>query len=286
VFWYAAAMPSENPYDPSELPPPLPPPITIEPPAVSLALPPYSFNQAWERGWQVFGAQYPVLLGATGILVGAQVFNTLVQNVLLKPSPLFSLAFAFLYYLCVGLPLTAGLQMVAVRAARGGKATLADLILGYARIGWLLLWTLLAGCVVMAALVPAGLVAWAVYALAGPDIMLAALLVMGVVYTAVSLCLCMRFFYVTSFLLDPLLPRTDLFGAIVSSWRLTAGIWPSLLGLYIVVAFLTFATVFLLCIGVVLLGYPMLLAITGAAYALIANPLVVRSTGGDPITTA
>lgn len=280
-------MAPENPYDPNFPMPPVPPLPPGPPPMPYVTgggdgeggayLPPYSFGAAWERGFVVFKANYAALLGATAILFGAGVVDTVVRAVLEQIEPMLVLLWALPFTLCVSLPLNAGAMLVGARAARGGKAEIADIFLGYQRLGWVIIWSLLLGLACIGLMIPGVIAAVVAFAAGGETVGLLVTIPVALIYMGVFLCLSMRFFFVPAMLVDPELAPQDIFTTAKTSWKVTEGNWPSLLGLSIVVGLLAGATFFLLCLGILFLGYPIYLAIMGTAYAMVVNPLSMRS---------
>lgn len=274
-------MAPEHPTHPSASEPPAPPGSTPmfqgggsgDPHS---PLPLYSFGAAWDRGLVVFKANYPVLLGTAGIIVGAGLVDMAVRAVLEKIHPIVETLWAIPFALFVTIPLKAGAMLVGARAARSVRATskIEDIFLGYARLGPLILWALLVSAVSIALMLPGGLLVAAGFMAGRDTVGVIVLIPVLLLYAALFLCLGVRFYIVPAMLVDPDLARRDIIDTARTSWRLTAGVWPSLLGLNIVLGVLMAGTLLLLCLGVVFLGLPIAFAVIGSAYAMLVNPLI------------
>lgn len=239
-------------------------------------LPAYSFGGAFERGMAVFKSNYGVLLGTAAVIFGTSVVDMAVRAVLEQVEPLLIVLWALPFTFCVTIPLSAGAMLVGARAARGGKAQITDLFLGYKRLGWVILWALLVSLAFIGLMIPGGIAVAVAFAAGGETVGLLVAIPLVLIYLGVFLCLTMRIFFVPAMLVDPELVPRDIIATAKASWALTRGNWPSLLGLSIVVGLLMAATFLLLCVGILFLGYPIYLAIMGTAYAMVVSPLVVR----------
>jgi hypothetical protein len=67
--------------------------------------------------------------------------------------------------------------------------------------------------------------------------------------------------------------RMSIGRALTTAWNLTRGRRLSMLALVVVAGIMAALTVLLLCVGIVLVGYPYLLAIIGSAAAMLIRPL-------------
>ncbi|HZW07979.1 MAG TPA: hypothetical protein VFF65_12725 [Phycisphaerales bacterium] len=265
-----------NPYDPYD--PGHAAPSPLYPASPSIALPPYTFEGAWSAGLAVFKTNYPMLLAAGAILVGVQVVASIIQAALEQVEPCLASFWSLGISLGVSIPLGVSNFLIGARAARGGKVELADLLLGYRRLGWLILWTLAFGVAAVIALIPGVLVVMAVASSAGQDAALIAGIALAVlVYLPLFIYFGTRLYFVLPILVDPAIPKLSLGDAVKASWSLTRTSWLSLFALGFVVGLLLVATILLLCVGVIFLGYPVYLSVIGAAYAMTVAPLVRQS---------
>jgi hypothetical protein len=68
---------------------------------------------------------------------------------------------------------------------------------------------------------------------------------------------------------DPSLPKEGLEATLRRSWSLTAGKSPAMFALLFVYGLILSVSVFLLCVGLPLLGMPLFVAVQGATYATV-----------------
>ena len=79
----------------------------------------------------------------------------------------------------------------------------------------------------------------------------------------------MRIICAPTIAIDPAFGRPGVMEAFRISWRQTEGFGFSMLGLMIVAGLILVASIFLLCVGYVLVGVPVWLAVFGAMYLLV-----------------
>lgn len=265
-----------SPYDPFEPQPSTPPPLP--PMAATPQLPPYTFEGSWSGGIAIFKSQYPMLLAVTAIILVVQVVSTAINAGLEQIQPCLAGMWNIAITFGVSIPLSASYFLVGARAARGGKIDLNDLLLGYRRLGWIILWSLIVGCTAAALFIP-GVVIVVVAASAGGE---SAAWITGVplflFYMALFMYLSSRLIFTTSMLVDPALPELQMFAAAKANWELTRSSWLSLIGLMLAVGLMLIGSLMLLCAGIVFVGYPLYYAIMGFAYATIVAPLVRQPT--------
>ncbi len=175
----------------------------------------------------------------------------------------------------VGVPLAAGMY-IAGAGAIAGTPKIGDLFAGFRRY-WVTLGTgLVAGLLVCAAAIAALLPGGACLALGlglggGLEWIFVplgiVLLTAGFICTMVFVGV--RLVAASAIACDPQLPPMSVGQALRLSWDGSRGkMWP-LFGFGIVVGLAAYATILLLCIGLVLIGIPFAFAATGAAYTLL-----------------
>ncbi len=179
----------------------------------------------------------------------------------------------------IGGPLLAGFVVAGARAARGA-GQVADLFIGFQRY-----WTvvlayfvsiLLIGVAVAAAVIP-GLLALGLavgFEVSGNFGKIGFLGAFGVLLAAlgamaVSIWIAPRLIFMGALAADPSLPKEGLEATLRRSWSLTAGKAPAMFALLFVYGIVLVLSVFLLCVGMPLLGLPLFAAVQGAMYASV-----------------
>lgn len=247
-------------------------------------MPPYSFALALGRGVELFKEHWPRLMLATLLVVGVSLVLGVINAVLEAIMPPLAVVVNILLAIFVSYPVTTGAVLYCVRLARGdpgatGPAVMLVMQQRYLRcVGACVVLVLLMiaislpfiGLVVAGALggyywsqTSSGTIPWWLV----PAIVLAIGMLVVIYYLA---C---RVAFLPLIAVDPACGDVGIGEALTSSWRLTRGHGWSLLGLFIVLSFAIFASLFLLCVGVLLVGYPFGLATIGAAAAMILQPL-------------
>ena len=208
---------------------------------------------------------------------------------------LFGSCIGFILQVLVGLPLFAGLVGAAGNAVRG-RTEIGDLFMGFRRYGTVLLASLVLMAIGTALTVAAYLVALVVATIFGFSGAFAGGLAGGgngapigfgaaflgfavallVAFLLVALVL-VRVVFVPAMVADPALGTLSVGEALSRNWQQTRGLGFSLVALSIVTSFLAALSILLLCVGYVLVGLPLLIAVLGAAYEL-----VIRGKAGPP----
>jgi len=234
--------------------------------------PPYSFSAAFELGWGTFTANYGVLLAASAIMLVVNLVDNVVEKALGAVHFLLQFAWALPFFLLVTMPLYAGVLLLAARGIRRGKCRFDDLSLGYLRLGPVVVWSLLMLAAMLVIAMPGIAAVWSAFFSRNDGLFLAVVIGVAVLYACVFLFLIARFGFVVALLADPDIGRLEVSQAVRVSWQTTAKCWPSLVGLQLVVTVLVLASLLLLCVGIVFLGYPLWIAVGGSAYALLFTP--------------
>ncbi len=270
-------------------------------PTVGVPVPqPYSFALSLQRGVELFKAYWPQLMLATLLIVGVSIVIALIDAVFNALVPQVSWVINLLLAIFVSYPVTAGVVLYCVRLARGdpgatGSAVMLVMQQRYFRcVGAcvVLLLLLLVISLPFLGLVVGSAVAGFYRAQASTGTM--PLWIVPTIFVALGMLVVMyylacRLAFLPLIAVDPACGDMRIGQALVASWRLTRQHGWSLLGLMIVLSLAMLASVFLLCIGVLLVGYPFGLATIGAAAALILQPICVPQTCaecGSPMSAA
>jgi hypothetical protein len=179
----------------------------------------------------------------------------------------------------VGGPLLAGVIVAGARAVRGA-GQVSDLFLGFQRYGSVVLAyfvsVLLIGVAIVAAVIP-GLILFGVgvgFEFGGSSNGMGGVGALGVLLAGLgalgaSIWLMPRLIFMAALAADPSLPKEGLEATLRRSWSLTAGKSPAMFALLFVYGLILGVSVFLLCVGMPLLGMPLFVAVQGATYATV-----------------
>lgn len=247
-------------------------------------MPPYSFAIAFSRGVELFKAHWAQLMLATLLVVGVSLVLGVINAVLEAILPLLAAVVNILLAIFVSYPVTTGVVLYCVRLARGDPGATGPAVMLVMQQRYL---RCVGACVVLALLMLAislpfiglvvagavggfyssqsssGTIPWWIV----PAILLAISMLVVIYYLA---C---RIAFLPLIAIDPACGDVRIGEALSASWRLTRGHGWSLLGLFVVLSMVMIASVFLLCVGVLLVGYPFGLATIGVASAMILQPL-------------
>jgi hypothetical protein len=172
----------------------------------------------------------------------------------------------FLYW-----PLGAGLYYIGVRAFRGEQPGPGALFDGFGRYWPVLGINILIGLIVFACMIPGMLVAVLGAILATQNGVLGfTILAVGIAAIVVpTIYVSIRLAFSYQCCLDPANGGLGVIESLSTSWSMTAGRCWMLFGLFLLLILILIGTVFLLVVGVILLGAPLGLAVYGAAYSQI-----------------
>ncbi|MBX9736213.1 MAG: hypothetical protein K2X32_04745 [Phycisphaerales bacterium] len=242
-------------------------------------LPPYSFQSAFEIGFESFKKHYVTLLLTSLAYVGASVVGQVIEygfNYLAAPlGSILSLAYSAL----VLMPIVVGSLYVGVRAARGQTPSVEDLRVVLPRYWRVVLYFLLFYAIALVAVLPFGIVFGIVgtAAISGAGAAnFNAVLIVGICFAVIAMLittfLSVRLYVGMFRIVDPALPAIGVIGALKYSWKTTSGVvWLSLLALVVSITLLATLSVCLLVVGVIFLGLPLFIAVIGAAYAMLSK---------------
>jgi hypothetical protein len=185
----------------------------------------------------------------------------------------------WLLSIAVGGPLLAGVIVAGARVVRGA-GQVSDLFLGFQRYGSVVLAyfvsVLLIGVAIVAAVIP-GLILLGVgvgFEFGGSSNGMGGVGALGVLLAGlgalgVSIWIMPRLIFMVALAADPSLPKEGLEATLRRSWSLTAGKSPAMFALLFVYGLILGVSVFLLCVGLPLLGMPLFVAVQGATYATV-----------------
>ncbi|MDX2115198.1 MAG: hypothetical protein SFZ24_06180 [Planctomycetota bacterium] len=258
--------------DPPPLPPPLPSSGYVPPPAYEPGVGRFNFEEAMRRGWETLSATYMSSLGAVSLMTLLWVVGNVTGLVIPGAG---SLAGLFLAPVFVGLGFSFVLR---VRGARPGGAEFFDGLKGrYWSLFVIELLKSLMGFVAavpMIVLIVAAVLVGQGARSGGLAIGLAVMAVLAgmlpVLYVAARLSFAGLLF------MDAPVGSLELFGALRMSWARTKPHAWGLVWLSVVLGLVNVLCAVLLVMPVLLLGMPLTLAVTAAAYDMICPP---RFTG-------
>ncbi|MBX9736214.1 MAG: hypothetical protein K2X32_04750 [Phycisphaerales bacterium] len=259
--------------------PPIPPRAMPGGPAGGglAALPPYSFQNAFEIGFQTFQKHYVALLLGSLIYVVLSVIGLVMTMALDAVAPPSGSILNWIYSFLVLSPSIAFITFLGVRGARGQSVSVEGLQDLLPRYGVLLLYSILTTGLAIVVFLPFGMIAGLVIALAigtKANALFWLLVPLFLLAMLVFAYLTTRVIFGYYRVIDPELPPIGVIDAMKQSWAVTAGVtaW-SMLALGLVTGMLLLASLFLLCVGVLFLGLPLMLGIYGAAYAMLSQRL-------------
>ncbi len=254
-------------------------------------LPAFTFGGSSQLGRKAFKARWSALvliglvylalsyaLGVPGMI--AEMLRAAAEQSGRNAPGTFALdVFGWLLSIFVGGPLLAGFVVAGARAARGA-GQVADLFIGFQRY-----WTvvlayfvsiLLIGVAVVAAVIPGLLMLGLAvgFEVSGNFGKIGPLGAVGVLLAAlgalaVSIWIAPRLIFMGALAADPSLPKEGLEATLRRSWSLTAGKAPAMFALLFVYGIVLALSLFLLCVGLPLLGIPLFAAVQGAMYASV-----------------
>ena len=263
----------------------------------------YSFTNVWGQSWAMYKKSWLMLTAGVAIYLVANIptqISNLAQNGLLfgqqknPDQPAWAAisggigCFILIYSFFVLLPLLAGLLWMGLRAARGQTPMIGDILRGYRRfptvLGVAVLVYILALIpVILALAVGAAIIFFGVGFEVFKDSVQqqnfdsfskAALLGAGV-WTLICFIVMYWILLRTSFALlvavDESISARGPLACIEMSWKMTRGRALSLLGLFITVGVMMYATLFACCLPVIGLGCPLALTMYGLAYNMLLN---------------
>lgn len=231
----------------------------------------YSFSNAMRAGWSTFKRQYAVLVGMSLVYV-------LIVSVVggIGHGMLRAFGFNFVSPIANFLvfpQLLAGLTLAGAAAVRGRKLELADMFDGFQRIWSIAGISFFLTIMSIGIMLPVGVLTILIIAMGGGGGPWLGVIIGGFIAAMlVIMFVALRFSLAQLILVDPMMPRVDLFTAMRLSWRRTSAVWLSLAGLGFVLGLLIMVSALMLVLPALLLAVPLSLAVWGAAYAMLVHP--------------
>jgi hypothetical protein len=254
-------------------------------------LPAFTYGGSSQLGHKAFKAKWGVLvliglvylvlsyaLSVPGLIAG-MLRQAAEESGTTAPGALGLDLVSWLLSILVGGPLLAGVIVAGARVVRGA-GQVSDLFLGFQRYGSVVLAyfvsVLLIGVAIVAAVIP-GLNLLGVgvgFEFGGGSNGLGVVGALGVLLAGlgalgVSIWVMPRLIFMAALAADPSLPKEGLEATLRRSWSLTAGKSPAMFALLFVYGLILGVSVFLLCVGLPLLGMPLFVAVQGATYATV-----------------
>ena len=254
-------------------------------------LPAFTYGGSSQLGHKAFKARWSALvliglvylalsyaLGVPGMISG-MLRAAAEESGTAAPGALALDVFGWFLSILIGGPLLSGFVVAGARAVRGA-GQVSDLFLGFQRYGSVVLAyfvsILLIGVAVVAAVIPGLLmlglaVGFEVSENFGKIGLLGAVgvLLAALGALAVSIWIMPRLIFMGALAADPSLPMEGLEATLRRSWFLTAGKAPAMFALLFVYGIVLALSLFLLCVGLPLLGIPLFAAVQGAMYASV-----------------
>lgn len=239
----------------------------------ALPLPPLSLNEVMSAGHKVMAANYGVLLGCTLLLMllnfGLGMVTGIVDMVIVGPNAVINPA-STLGQILVGTPLAIGPGMLAAMRFRDGSGDINTLFIGFTRYGPVILIALLTALVSWVLTFTVGMSMYAFISMRTPvGYVLAAIVV--IVALCIMVYLYVRFWFGSLVCVDPKGPRPGAIESLATSWRMTAGRVGPLLVIGIVLGLVVFLTFIALLLPGVFYGMPLMFAVTGVLYVVMAH---------------
>ena len=263
----------------------------------------YSFTNVWGQSWAMYKKSWLMLTAGVVIFLVANIpsqISNLAQNGLLfgqqknPDQPAWSAisggigCFILIYSIFVLLPLLAGLIWMGLRAARGQTPMIGDILRGYRRFPtvlgtYVLVYILILIPLILALAVGAAIIFFGVGFEVFKDgvqqqdfdsFSLVAFLGAGAwafICSIVMYWIGLRTSFALLVAVDESISARGPLACIEMSWKMTRGRALSLLGLFITMGVMMFATLFACCLPVIGLGYPLALTMYGLAYNMLLN---------------
>lgn len=255
-----------------------------------------SFEGLVAEAWRLMGANYWLLVGVVGVWIGISIAGSVVSAGLEQIHPAMSALWDLGTYFLVDAPLYAGAAMLGLRLARGERPAFDAMFDGFRSYGPIVLANLIrvlvvTACVALVMLPFVGVIGLAGVAGGGPSAWLASLsIAVGVLLgLGVYLFLGVRLYLADVLILDQTGPRPRPIDALRLSWRITAPVTMALVLLFLLGMLIAIGTAFLLIIGLLLLGLPLLICMGGVAVRRMLESLdrpVCNHCGFDLSATA
>jgi len=259
----------------------------------------YSFANAWSLSWSMFARHWAQFLAMSAIYLAITVVLCfpVILGVIVdaqsgdgKPGALYLLGSCFSYIVSffVGIPLFAGTAYASAELVSDRK-NIGDMFIGFRRYGRVLG----ASAMVLGIYLACGIAAaipMLIFSVFGAMLASASQnelfigLGFGIGYlitlAAILACLAMvivRLVFAPLIAIDSRLGDIDAVGAMRLSWVQTKGLNWSMFGLFLLIVLISGLSIYLLCIGYLLLGMPIFFAAIGATHSLVFRSKVATA---------
>lgn len=253
--------------------------------AADPALPPYSYGAVNKIAMQTFKARWRTLVGigvVWGIIALMIAAPSYFAKLLAQSQPssgslalegiasLMNWGLGFL----VGRPLAAGMVVAGARAVRGG-GSVGDLFIGFRRYVPVVVANLVETIIMAAGLGVAAVPGVALIMISQDGNPTSTPLTVAGVLLAIAgavlatLFLVPRVYFMSALAADPCIPREGVGATLSRSWSMTAGKSAGMGGYMILLFVAAGMSIYALCIGLPLIGLPLLVAGLGSVYALV-----------------
>lgn len=263
----------------SQVPPPATAPRIIPNAVHQMPWIGFTFSNAWSQGIEVLKAQYGMLLAAVGITFGVQMVQSVVGQVvtlmgqLIDPTVgvVLNLLFSLLLTVLVSWPLQVSTQYVAVAARRGEQISMQTLFRGFYRFGTSVLTMFLASLIYIACAIPSVFIIGAMFLLnrqgqIGDELAIGVGVVVALINGVAIMYMMARLSLAQAMCVDSRLGSLSAVDSIKMSWEWTRECAWVVFGVMLTAGIAMIASVLLLCVGYLLVGMPLVLAIYGAMY--------------------
>jgi uncharacterized membrane protein len=206
-----------------------------------------------------------LVIGLLGLITG------LIDSALVGPDSMFD-PISALSQILVGTPLLLGPLYVTARLFRGEPADYKDLLVGFRRWGHVVVVTLLIHIIVYAGVIAFALAMLAAgFAPGGRLGAIAAIGLIGIFMLCFVIWIAIRLYFAALLCADPAGPNLGIIESIRTSWDITRGHAWALFILAVAGTLIAMMSLLLLVVPFVLYGGPLLMCISGVAYALICH---------------
>lgn len=235
----------------------------------------FSFESTFSYGWETFKSNYLRLLGG-GLLYLVVLFGvSMIEQFITARDPLAGVIATILSNLFVAIPLGAGIVYMPVRIVRGNSAGIADLFAPYRRLFHVIAVAIVVALITIIAILPfLGVIFLVTFGTGMGQGGMGVVLLIAVIIVAVivGIMIGIRLGFSTIILLDEQGPQPGVFESIATSWRITAGtrVWPTLFIIGVCCGLIIIACGILLILPAIFFAMPLVMAVWGSAYVLIA----------------
>lgn len=240
---------------------------------------PLTFSNAWSQGFEVFKAQYGLLLAGAGVAFGVQMAQTMIGQVfsiagsMIDPTAgaIVSVLFSLIITVFVTWPMSVSTQYVGVAARRGEQISMRLLFRGFYRLGTAGLTMFLTSLIAFVCAIPCILVIVPMIVMASKgqaswELAIAVSAPVAVINGVAIGYVMSRLYVAPAMCVDSRLGNMSAIESLKTSWEWTRTRGWLVFMLMVTVGLAAAASWLLLCIGYFLLGTPLMLAVFGVVY--------------------